>query len=321
MNRRWQWGSASLALAFASAAAGSALAGGVASATPKSSPVEAPAPAPAEPEAGEPEEVPDPPESTVPGSPPRSVTLLDGKPVSPSNIPFHDGESLTFTATWTGITVGDATMTVDTGGTFEGKPAIHLKATASSGRAFSLFFSIRDAGESWVDPEGLYSLGFVSDQKEGSIEDYQKWVMEYDQGVATRHRARRKDGGAVKNSTKDYKLTRTHVQDAFSMTYFFRAFPITVGSVLESDVFVSKKVWNLKVEVLSKEKVRVPAGTFECLKVKPEVSLNGKKQNKGQMTIWVTNDERKMPVKIQSDVPLGKVNAVLTKYKEGKKPE
>lgn len=264
-------------------------------------------------------EAPDPTESAVTKPAARSVTLLDGVPTQPSNIPFRDGESLTFSATWTGISVGDATMTVDTSGTFEGKPAIHLKAKASSSRAFSLFFSIRDAGESWVDPEGLYSLGFVSDQKEGSIEDYQKWVMDYEEGVATRHRARRKDGGAVKNSTKDYTLSKTHVQDAFSMIYYFRAFPIQKGSKLESDVFVSKKVWNLTVEVVGEEKVKVPAGTFDCLKVKPEVSLDGEKQNRGQMTIWVTNDERKLPVKIQSDLPLGKVNAVLTKFKEGKK--
>lgn len=248
----------------------------------------------------------------------RSVTLLDGVPTEPLDAPFRDGESLTYTATWGGITVGDATMKVDTKGTFEGQQAIHLKATASSGRAFSLFFSIRDAGESWVHPKGLYSLGFVSDQKEGNIEDYQKWVMDYERNVATRHRARRKDGGAVKNTTKDYKLSTTHVQDAFSMLYFYRAFPLKVGSKLESDVFVSRKVWKLTVDVTGQETVKVPAGKFDCLKVRPEVSLNGKKQEKGQMVIWVTNDERKIPVKIQSDIPLGKINAVLSKLKEGK---
>lgn len=251
----------------------------------------------------------------------RSVTLLDGVPTEPMEAPFRDGESLTFTATWGGITVGDATMKVDTAGTFEGQPAIHLKATASSGRAFSLFFSIRDAGESWVHPTGLHSLGFVSDQKEGNIEDYQKWVMDYTRNIATRHRARRKDGGEVKNTTKDYKLSTTHVQDAFSMLYFYRAFPLKVGTKLESDVFVSRKVWKLTVDVVGQETVKVPAGKFDCLKVRPEVSLDGKKQEKGQMVIWVTNDERKIPVKIQSDIPLGKINAVLTKFKEGKKPE
>ena len=258
---------------------------------------------------------------SVAAMPPRSVTLLDGVPTTPSAAPFRDGEVLTFTATWGGITVGDATMKVDTDGTFEGQEAIHLKAIASSGRAFSLFFSIRDAGESWVHPEGLYSLGFISDQKEGSIEDYQKWIMNYDQGNATRYRARRKNGGEVKNSTKDYKLTATHVQDAFSMIYYFRAFDLKVGSKLESDVFVSRKVWKLTVDVLEREKVKVPAGSFECLKVKPSVTLNGKEQKKGQMVIWVTDDERKIPVKIQSDLPLGKINAVLTKYKQGKHEE
>ncbi len=113
-------------------------------------------------------------------------------------------------------------------------------------------------------------------------------------------------------------MTYSKVQDAASMMYFFRAFDLKVGQKLESDVFVSKKVWKLEVEVLGKEKVKVPAGTFDTLKIKPKVSLNGQAQKKGEMTIWVTDDDRKIPVKMQSEIPLGTVNAVLKKLKEGK---
>lgn len=293
--RRARSSAGALALLSLLASAGAALAGGAAAA-----------------------QAPEPAEGGVRKPVRRSVTLLDGVEATPTAAPFRDGESLTFSATWMNISVGDATMTVDTAGRFEGKPAIHLKAHASSNRAFSLFFSIKDAGESWVDPEGLYSLGFVSDQKEGNIEDYQKWVMDYDRAVATRHRARRKDGGELKSSRKDHPIDTTHVQDAFSMLYYYRAFPLKVGSKLESDVFVSRKVWKLTVEVIGQEKVRVPAGTFDCLKIRPRVTLDGEEQKKGQMTIWITDDDRKIPVKIQSEVPLGKVNAVLSKLKEGK---
>ena len=151
----------------------------------------------------------DPPESSVLSSVPRSITLLDGVPTLPSIAPFRDGESITLRATYKGMTAGNATMTVDTGGTYEGRPAIHLKAKAASGGMLSYVITIKDAGESWVDPSGLYSLGFVSDQEEGSIEDYQKWVMDNDDATATRHRVRRKDGGKDKSSTKEYLLTKT----------------------------------------------------------------------------------------------------------------
>ena len=251
----------------------------------------------------------------------RSQTLLDGVAATPTTAPFRDGEKLVYNAYWNGISVGSAVMTVETEGTFEGRPAIHLKGTAKSSRGFSLVFSIQDAGESWVDPKGLHSLGFISDQAEGAVQDYQKWVMDYDRNQATRTRVRRKDGGELKKSYKSYPLSTTHVQDAFSMLYFYRAFPLKEGSKLESDVFVSKKVWKLIVEVTGREKVKVAAGSWDCLKVKPRVELNGEPQRKdSEMTIWVTDDERRMPVKIQSKVPLGKINAELASYTEGKQP-
>ena len=253
-----------------------------------------------------------------PQLPPRSIATIDGKPVFPRDTPFMAGESLTYAADWMNISVGEATMTVDTNATYEGSPAIHLKAEAKSNRAFSLFFAIEDAGESWVDPKGLYSLGFISDQQEGSISDYQKWVMDYDRGVATRTRVRKKGRGPAKRSVKDYPLQATHLQDAFSMLYFFRAFDLDVGQTLVSDVFVSRKTWKLEVKIVGRDKCKVPAGTFDCLKVVPSVTLNGKPQKKGQMTIWVTDDERRIPVKIQSEIPLGKVNAELVRFKEGK---
>jgi hypothetical protein len=249
-------------------------------------------------------------------TPVRSQTLLDGQPVVPAEAPFSHGEVLTYSGSWMGTSVGTMTMTVDTAGNFEGRPAIHLKGSASSNRAFSLVYSIRDAGESWVDPVGLYSMGFATDQSEGNIQDYQKWVMDYDRGVATRTRVRRKGTDPVQRSSKDYALSSLYLQDGFSMLYFYRAFALKVGSKLESDVFVDKKVWKLTVEAISQEKVKTPAGTFDCLKVKPTVVGSAK----GDVTVWITNDEHRIPARVQFDVPLGKVNMLLLDFKEGEGP-
>ena len=49
------------------------------------------------------------------------------------------------------------------------------------------------------------------------------------------------------------------------------------------------------------------------------VALKGKKQDRGQLTMWITDDERRMPVKIQSAVKIGKINAILIRYEEPNK--
>ena len=69
------------------------------------------------------------------------------------------------------------------------------------------------------------------------------------------------------------------------------------------DVFVDGKVWKLTVDVLGRQSVKTPAGTFDCLKLKPVVASP---HPKGNVTIWVTNDEHRIPVKMELDVPLGR---------------
>ena len=251
---------------------------------------------------------------------PKSVAMIDGKPVKIDEIPFGHGETLEYRANWMNIDVGTATMSVEEGATFEGKPAIHIFGKAKSSRTFSMFFSIKDAAESWIDPEELFSLGFVSDQVEGSNQDYQKWVLDYEKGVAHRYRVNRKKDGSIQKYDLDFPLAKANVQDAASMLYFYRAFDLKVGQTLTSDVYVSKELWTLEVTVLGEEKgVKVKAGTFDCLKVRPRVLRNGKAQEKGQMTVWVSHDEHRIPVKVVSEISLGKISAELQSWTQGTK--
>lgn len=253
--------------------------------------------------------------------PPPSVTLLDGVPAMPGPIPFGDGEMLKFTAQYLGMSMGDAVMTVDTSSTHEGRPAIHYKSGTATGGMFSRFvYAFKGTGESWVDPTGLYSLGFVTDQSQRGMQDVQEWDFDYDRGVAVRDRARTKVAGATRANTKEYTLSKIHVQDSMSMIYFIRAFPLAVGTKIETEVFESKKVWKLTATVVGKEKIKVRAGTFHTLKIRPEVSLNGKKQEKGQLVIWMTDDDRKLPVRIDAESGYGAVTAELVQFKEGTKP-
>lgn len=240
-------------------------------------------------------------------SPPRSVTLLDGTAVTPGPAPFRDGEELIYRLQGPlGVTLGTAAMIVEPG-TWEGRPALHLRSSLA-GAALGMRAS--GESESWIHPEELWSYGFVTESDTSNIDDRQVWTLDYAKGLAIRERVRTKDG-VTKNTRIEKALSKTHVQDASSMLYFFRAFPVTVGSKLQSDVYTSKKLWSLTVKIPAKETVKTPAGKFSCLRVVPEASHEGVKRSDGNVVIWVTDDERKMPVKVQMQMKLGAATAVL----------
>lgn len=248
---------------------------------------------------------------------PAGTVTIDGKPAPPASAPFAMGETLVYEVDWMGIDVGSVTSKAEPGVVMtNGRSAIHLSASGSSNRSFSLFYSARGAEESWIDSSGLFSLGFVHDENYGGQVDHQTWSMDYPASLAHRHRVRKKKSAPTATTDLDVPLTMTNVQDEYSATYFYRAFPLKVGQKLEMDVFQDKDMWKISVEALAKETIKVPAGTFDCLKVRPTGTRNGVPLKKGEMTVWVTDDARRIPVKTQASTPFGKVNAVLTSWSQ-----
>jgi hypothetical protein len=73
-------------------------------------------------------------------------------------------------------------------------------------------------------------------------------------------------------------------------------------------------VYDLNVKYLGQEVVEVPAGKFECIIVEPLVKEGGLFKHEGNIIIWLTNDEVKMPVKVRTKVVIGYVEAKLNKY-------
>lgn len=245
--------------------------------------------------------------------PPASVTTIDGVPADPGVAPFAQGEVLTYSVSWKGIKVASATSTVEAGATYAGRPAMHLTASATEAKTFAAFYQVSGASDSWIDPETLSSLGYIVDSQTGSRVDKQTWTIDDEHGNAHIDRTHTNKAGKIVTTSGDYPLSVSHVQDAQSMSYYYRAFPLKVGQKLESSVFTDRKTWTLTVEVLKAEKVKTPAGTFDCLKVKPTVQG----QNKGEMTVWISDDDRRLPVKMESTTPFGAIDAVLTKFTQG----
>ena len=106
----------------------------------------------------------------------------------------------------------------------------------------------------------------------------------------------------------------------FDNEHFIRTRSFKVGDSFELAAVSGKKKYKLRVLCHGKEKVKVPAGEFETLVVEPVLKDDGLFKAKGKLTIWLTDDEVHMPVKMQSKIPVGSIKAELLS-RSGKGPE
>jgi len=122
---------------------------------------------------------------------------------------------------------------------------------------------------------------------------------------------------AIYNNGQDTFSVPAYVQDVLSAFYLIRTRELKVGQSIFVDNHADKKNYPLEVKVLRKERIKVPAGTFDCVVVEPILRASGIFQQKGSLTVWLTDDQIKMPVLMKSKVVIGSISTELTKYKLG----
>lgn len=226
----------------------------------------------------------------------------DIKPIFPerSNKAFSPGEQLLFSVEYFGIAAGFATLSVKKGPLMHGRETLHLVATARTHPAFEWIFKVRDTIESYIDKKGLFSWQYEKHLREGNYKNDS--VLEYDQ-------LNRK---VIKEGGKKIVDAPPWTQDVISVFYYFRTLPLRVGETLTIDVVADDaKTYQVIVKAVREEKITVPSGTFDCLVLEPKFTFEGLFKHEGDLHMWVTNDERKVPVLIKSKIVIGSINIVL----------
>ena len=108
-------------------------------------------------------------------------------------------------------------------------------------------------------------------------------------------------------------------QDILSAMYYVRTLPLEVGQNIAVANHTDGKNYPLIIKVLRRERVTVDAGTFDCIVVEPILRGPAIFQQKGRLTVWLTDDRYKIPVLMKSKVVIGAVAAVLKEYRVANK--
>jgi hypothetical protein len=235
------------------------------------------------------------------------VFAADGV-AAPVTSPAHwIGEQINYRVAFGVIPAGAARLSVLDTTTIRGRRAVHAISTARSAKGFDWVFRVRDSVETWFDADSIYSLQFHKRLSEGSFRDDQKVIYDTEHGRAF---------WWSRGKEKPVQNVDPRVVDVLAAGYKARTVALAVGDTLLFKTHDVDKVYDLMVFVRARESIETPVGKFDCFKVEPVLKSGGlfQKEKSARVFIWVTADQRRIPVQMQSKVSFGSVTAVMDHY-------
>jgi hypothetical protein len=217
---------------------------------------------------------------------------------------FPIPERLEFELSYSGITAGHAVQEVR-----REEKEIHIISTARSADWLHIFFPVDDRIESFLTA-GTPPLYL------GSPRLYQERKNE---GRTKTDREARFDRQNLKVTTVDRRNReeKTHTitkrtYDTLSSFFYFRTIPLQVGTSYFIDIYDCNRLWNTEVKVLRREELVTSLGRFQTIVIQPLLKSEGIFARTGDMFIWLTDDDRRIPVQMKSKVVVGSITATLT---------
>ena len=214
---------------------------------------------------------------------------------------FPIPERLEFDVSYTGIPAGRAVQEIRQVGS-----EIQIVSTAQSADWMKLFFPVNDRIESFLipgtPPNYIGTPHFFRERIREGRTRRQKDVR-FD-----RHKLEVTTKDLIKKTEKTAKIS-TKTYDTLSSFFYVRSIPLQVGTSYYIDVFDGKKLWNTEVQVLRREELVTPLGRFKTVVIKPILKYEGIFARTGDIHIWLTDDDRRIPVQMKSKVIIGSITA------------
>jgi hypothetical protein len=223
----------------------------------------------------------------------------------PAPVPFGPGEVLTYQVKLGVFSVGEGHMTVLGLDTVRGKATYHAVMAIAGGVPLA---RVEDEFHSWIDISTLASRRFVQDIREVRYRAFRHYEIFPEEGRYERV-----------GTDEAGDLPTTLPLDDIAFVYFVRTIPLEVGQEYTFNRYFRESGNPVVLQVLRKETITVPAGTFETVVVRPIIQTRGLFSQGGEAELYFTDDHRRLLVQMRSKVPLvGSISLHLRSITEGR---
>jgi len=216
---------------------------------------------------------------------------------------FTLGERLVYDVGYSFITAGEAVFSIPSVETIHERECYQVLFTVNSTPTFSFFYKVDDRYETLLDTKGIFPWRFTQRIREGKYKN--DFSADFDQL-----------GNVAITKNGSYAVP-PYVHDVVSAMFYVRTLDYSKSRPGERIIlqnFFKDTTYQLAVKFLGYQQISVDAGTFNCVLVEPLIMEGGLFKSEGRIIIWMTNDERKIPVKVSTKVVVGTIDAELREY-------
>jgi hypothetical protein len=229
---------------------------------------------------------------------------------------FKDGEWFKFKMSYSNFfKAGNATLSVKET-ELDGKPVFHVVGKGYTTGMIKWFFKVKDRYESYFDIEKIIPYRFIRDIDEGGHKKNIEIDFDHNKKTALVHNK--------KYNTKKTIETKPNVQDMVSTFYYLRnkldVKNLKAGDEIKLDMFFDEENYGFKLKYLGEETIETEFGKIEALKFRPYVMAGRVFKEEESLTLWVSKDKNKVPLRIKADLAVGSLRADLEAFKGLKHP-
>ena len=230
-----------------------------------------------------------------------SETTPDRRPSVP--LPFVNGERLSYDVTSLGMRAGIATMAVQESQGEGGRPELTFGMRARSSPTVTKFYPVDNRGVSTVDLDSFLPRHMAFARREGKRFNDFDYTFRHKEGLVT----------AIKDGKTDELSIPADAQDAMSCLYYVRkVLPFVPGASLTMTVHHDKKNYKMDVRVEALETLEGVWGKRQTARVVVIMPFQGIFLNEGNIRVWFTTDDHRVPVRMKAKVVVGSIVAELT---------
>lgn len=228
---------------------------------------------------------------------------------------FGTGEFFKFRIHYGIVNAGYATLEIKDA-TINNKKVHHAVGKGYTTGMSKFFFKVEDLYESYFDKETGSPYRYIRKIDEGGYTKNQEGIFNQ-----AENRVLVKD---YKRKSEKTIITTDNVQDIISSFYYLRNHPnidkLKSGDAITIDMFFDDEITKFKLKYIGRQDITTKFGTVSTMVFKPLVQTGRVFKEKESVTLWITDDNNKVPIRIKADLAVGSLKADLDEYKGLKNP-